>query len=253
MGGGNASSPIASTDISDLRMSFSDLKIAVSPEQTSRTKTNPNLLSQAISGDSGKTGWYGGAGLGLNSTQFVFPSPDNIGNSFNESLDTRGGIGFNGFGGYKFSNFRAEGELLYTSNSIFQRKVSGLERQSNTSISQTDPRSGNINNFSVMVNGYYDIETGSQLKPFVGVGMGFSSASVTVRGNNGIQDLEETASASGFAYQFKVGTAYAISDNTDLYLQYRYLKGPSTLREGSASGEVDYNNSSFEFGTRLGF
>jgi opacity protein-like surface antigen len=228
--------PIASTDISDLRMSFSDPTIAVLQEKTSSTNTNPNLLSQAISNDSDKTGWYGGVGLGLNFNRFVIPLPDNdlYIRSANNSIDTRSGMGVNGFAGYKFSNFRAEGELLYTSNSIFQGKLSGTNRTDGSNYQQVDPQTGNISNFSVMLNGYYDIVTGSQFKPFVGVGIGFSSASVTqtalVSPNffsvPTSQLIERTASASatGFAYQFKVGTAYAISDSTDLYLQYRYLK-----------------------------
>jgi opacity protein-like surface antigen len=264
MGGGNASSPIASTDISDLRMSFSDLKIAVSPEQTSPTSTSPNLLSQAISGDNGKTAWYGGVGLGLNSTRFALPiADDQYLKSANVSFDTRSGIGLNGFVGYKFSNFRAEGELLYTSNSIFQGKISGKNASGGSNYEQIEPVTGNISNFSVMLNGYYDIVTGSQFKPFVGVGIGFGSASITTTQrvspnfftvpDSQLVAQTDSGSASGLAYQFKVGTAYAISDNTDLYLQYRYLKGPSTFSDGSVSNKADFNDSSFEFGTRFGF
>jgi len=71
--------------------------------------------------------------------------------------------------------------------------------------------SGEVDVLSFLVNCYYDIETGSPVTPFIGVGIGAANVDV--------EDEDDTV----FAYQASAGIGYAISDSTTLELGYRYM------------------------------
>lgn len=116
----------------------------------------------------------------------------------------RSSIGISGAAGYQFSDFRVEGELLY-SKQDFDGAPSGL--------------SGGLSTFAIFANGYYDIPTEGGFKPYLGAGLGLSFNSLEFRAGNDSASL----SGSSLAYQLKAGVAYAVSDKFDLGLGVRLL------------------------------
>jgi len=64
-------------------------------------------------------------------------------------------------GGYQLKNYRTELELNYSSFGINKGTVN----------TQSFPLDGNVSTTSVLVNGYYDIPTGSKFRPYIGAGI----------------------------------------------------------------------------------
>ncbi len=201
-----------------------------------------------------REGWYGGFALGVSSPNLSANGQiRGINVPFQLDIDTNKQTSLNAFIGRRFSNFRLEGEILSTNNSLKNGMMTFPSAPSLTNKISV----GNVANFAVMFNGYYDFETGSAFKPFVGAGIGYSTTNLSIGSN----PFPLNSSTSGFAYQVKVGAAYSVSDRTDLYLQYRYLNAPTA---GQASGNfagnnvtadlnTNLNSSIIEFGTRLNF
>lgn len=74
-----------------------------------------------------------------------------------------------------------------------------------------------IESQSLMINGYYDIDTGSKLTPYVGAGIGYAKIKGKV--------LESSYSEDGnnFAWQVGAGVGYALNDKVSLDAGYRYV------------------------------
>ena len=71
---------------------------------------------------------------------------------------------------------------------------------------------------SVMLNGYYDIDTGTKLTPYVGGGIGYSK----VKGKMSVAGLSDSMDDNNFAWQLGAGVGYAITDNVTVDAGYRY-------------------------------
>jgi outer membrane immunogenic protein len=246
-------SSVLKLDLPLTKISFSEAKVILDSQQeiTASPKNNSQLISQSSNPDSNSQpkNLYFGAGAGL-----FFPSisgtvgitggtstPQSATVNFGTSSD----IGYNVFAGLKTSFGRAELEMLASKNSI--NKTTATSNGQTASISST----GDVTNFAVMLNGYYDFSTGSKFTPYVGGGIGYGSTTITA--NN------DTRSGSGLTYQLKAGAAYTISDNTDIYLQYRYLNNPNVTGSSpggngsTVTGSINSNSSSIEIGTRYAF
>jgi outer membrane immunogenic protein len=219
------------------------------PTQIQNTPTNNQTKIQNSDSSPQQKNLYFGAGAGL-----FFPSISgtvaitggtNNPQSGTVNFDTSSAIGYNVFAGLKTFFGRAELEVLGSKNSI--NKSNATSNGQTASIAST----GDITNFAVMLNGYYDISTGSKFVPYIGGGIGYGSTTVTA--NN------DTQSGSGLTYQLKAGAAYTISDNTDIYLQYRYLNNPNITGNApgangsTVTGSLNSNSSSIEVGTRYSF
>jgi opacity protein-like surface antigen len=237
-----------------LKMSFSDRKVSVSPEpRTSKPQSKKNL-SRNVQRDDRQTGWYWGTVRGANFPNMAVAMSDkplqgaispNIatqtttnwsGNNALGSLLDLGNI--NAFAGYKSSNFRLEGEVAYATNP--------MTKNANQS-DNPGPQDCNATTFAAILNGYYDIETGGQIKPFVGAGVGF--ASTNLKDGKG----KDWGSASGLLYQLKAGVAYPLSDQQNIYLQYKYVNAPATYVIDNKQTSTDFNYGSIEFGTKFNF
>jgi opacity protein-like surface antigen len=109
-------------------------------------------------------------------------------------------------------NVRAEGELLY----------SEADRK--------DVSTGKIKTFGSLVNGYYDIDTGTKFRPYVGAGVGIAQ----VKLDKGLTHGDDT----GLAYQLKTGVSYAINDRLSAQVGYRYL-GVNDVHIGQGVGRID--------------
>jgi opacity protein-like surface antigen len=245
-------------DISALKMSFSDRKVSASSDRKSSKPQPKKSVAQNVQRENRQTGWYWGTVRGANFPNMAVTSSEksssgatspNIaatdsnkttinwsGNNALGSLIDLSNI--NAFAGYKSSNFRLEGEVTYATNSMTKNA--------------SQPASGgskdcNATTFAAILNGYYDIETGSQIKPFVGAGVGFASTNLKDSQN------KDWGSASGLIYQLKAGVGYPLSDRQDIYLQYKYVNAPATYVIDGKQTSTDFNYGSIEFGTKFNF
>lgn len=127
------------------------------------------------------------------------------GTGFSKLVKT--GFDLGGQVGYRFNkNFRAELAASYLRNSL--NTFNGLLQNSS-----------HLNSGLFMANGYYDIDLGSAVVPFVGAGIGdiYQHGYVnTVIGN-------VNKSENDFAYQGIAGVAYNVSQNVSVDVDYHYV------------------------------
>ena len=198
--------------------------------------------------------WYGGFGVGITAPNLSSDGQiRGLEIPFRLDVNTNQQNSLNAFVGRRFSNFRVEAEILSTNNSLKDAMLTFASAPAlNNKIT-----SGNIANFSVLVNGYYDFDIGSGVKPFIGAGIGYSFTSSSIRSVP--FPLEGTT--SGVSFQLKAGAAYTLFDRTDVYAQYRYLNTPVStqvngdLNGSNVTGNISGNlgSSIVEVGTRFNF
>ncbi len=155
----------------------------------------------------------------------------NFTDSFHEGISSEVGIG------YDFGAIRAE--LTYAYDQAWLRSY----RDPSGSYAYTGGQQGTN---SLLVSGYWDINTKSRWTPYLGGGIGYGWQN---QGNSGDElGNRYTGYRSGaFAWQAKAGVSYSLNRSGDLYAEflYRGLGGFS-----ASDGAATYNYSSFN---RLGF
>lgn len=83
--------------------------------------------------------------------------------------------------------------------------------------------SGRNSYVSVLVNGYYDIATGSKWRPYIGAGVGYANVTVgDLKGNDGL--TIPGGSGGAFAYQGKLGLSYEVIPKGNAFLEAAYLR-----------------------------
>ena len=149
------------------------------------------------------------------------------------SFDT--GFNINGAFGYEYdSGLRVEGELAYRAND-FDEVIIGA-------FGLSAPIEGDIEVFSIMLNGFYDIPLGGSWIPYIGggIGVGFVRSDLSTFGI-------ETDPV--FAYQVGAGIGYEITPSIIVALDYRFFA--TTDPEFNTGIEAEY--SSHNVGLNLRF
>lgn len=125
------------------------------------------------------------------------------------------------------SHFRAEGQLIYSDD---KAKVGD----------------GRVKVLAGLANAYYDFDTGTKLRPFVGAGVGLGQVKLT---GGAVHDDD-----TGFAYQLQTGVAYPINDRLSAQVGYRYL-GVNDVKIGSGAQGVrgDYHDQAVTMGVTYKF
>ena len=112
--------------------------------------------------------------------------------------------------GYGWDNgFAVEGEFSYRQNGIDQERLLGM----------TIPIDGFERSYALMANGYYRVNTGTMVTPYIGAGVGGALLSIdadSVGGNFSDTDIQ-------FAYQAMAGLSLEITPQLDAGLEYRYF------------------------------
>lgn len=72
---------------------------------------------------------------------------------------------------------------------------------------------------SVMLNAYYDIDTGTELTPYVGAGIGFAKTEGTLSALGESESIDDNS----FAWQVGAGVGYAVTENVTVDAGYRYV------------------------------
>ncbi len=138
------------------------------------------------------------------------------------------------FGGKINDNARGEIELSYRTADLDTITVNGATNNSSDV---------EIETAAVMINFYYDMNIESNLAPYITAGLGYGRQEVTFGSTSG--------SDTGFVYQVGAGANYAVSDTTNLFVDYRYF--------GSRDSEVNnvkfdgYSAHEIRVGVRFGF
>ena len=85
--------------------------------------------------------------------------------------------------------------------------------------------SNTLNSQTVLVNGFYDIDTGTKFTPFVGGGLGVAinntSGTATLLSNSATASY--STSKTSFAWALGGGVNYAIDSNWSVDASYRYI------------------------------
>ena len=106
-----------------------------------------------------------------------------------------------------------------------------------------------IENKSIMLNAYYDIDTGTKLTPYVGAGLGMSHQQYKVKAD----DIKK--SSDEFAWQLGAGVSYAATDNVSVDLGYRYVDYGSftSYSDEEESDKFSSKANEFYLGVRYAF
>ena len=76
-----------------------------------------------------------------------------------------------------------------------------------------------IESQSLMLNAYYDFDTGTKLTPYVGAGVGYSK----VKGTMTVEGVSDSIDDNNFAWQIGAGAGYAVTENVTIDAGYRYV------------------------------
>lgn len=136
--------------------------------------------------------------------------------------------------GYRFTrNIRAEFNLSYRNADIDSATFDGVG---------TVEGAGDVSALTGMVNVYYDFATGSKFRPYIGAGLGFARIELDSDANAAMVSND---SDTVFAWNLMAGIAYAVSDNAEITLGYRYLGSQDVSLDvsvpalGGATGSMD--------------
>jgi len=139
--------------------------------------------------------------------------------------------------GYRWGDFRFEGEIQYFSNGF--DLLTFLDQATGQFIfpSQRSP-GATVDGRSIMFNIYYDYPLSERWRPYLGLGAGFYRAQInglSPEGFGGFVAFGE--SPDRFAYQLRLGIAYAVDANFEILAGFRYFKGDTfeyTIRSSTS-------------------
>lgn len=186
-------------------------------------------------------GFYVGAAAGVD---FAIDAKAKTAAGQNEVKYDVGPVGLLSYG-YKFGAFRTELEGGYRTNDVRGARGAALNSPG-----------GEARTWSVMLNGIYDINTGTALTPYLGVGagVGFNHVSLTGARPAGSAVGLYNGSDTTFAYQGIAGFSYALSPNLSLTTDYRYFATTDTsFNSGGAKWHVENTNHVVMAGLRWSF
>ena len=166
---------------------------------------------------------------------------------FSSEVEFDTGIHLGAAFGYDFGEFRVEGEFGYQSHEFEEMtdfELNGIPR------SDVDA-DGDIDAFIFLINGFYDIDTGTKLTPYLGGGIGFARLEIKdlFVGGVDIRIVRGDDDDTVFAYQLAGGIAYEITEEIFADLSYRYV----ATSESDFAGLEEYNSHNLVAAIRFSF
>ena len=247
------------------------------------------LVAGFASVSEAKISQYATGKVSLNSVKSEAESKDNGSSTFtfgddsmsatrseNSSLDADDmGAALSVGYGLDFGNgFRSDVELSYNTTTKDSKNVSGNivtvaggQTMSNVEVGDV-PMELQTKSTTLMLNGYYDIKTGTEWTPYVMAGVGYAHVDNTIKDVMGTE--AEKHRADNFAYQAGVGVSYALTSNIALDAGYRYIDlgkteykettreeqdmmGTKIVENSSSSLETKNSMNQFSIGARVAF
>jgi opacity protein-like surface antigen len=192
--------------------------------------------------------WYVGAGVGAN-----WVNDESVDTAFGATVDAEFDTGWAVIGdvGYRWwdSNFRLALELGYRSNDADTIAFSGGPPVAGAS--------GELTQFSAMVNMLFDFPLGEDAVLTLGGGLGGATADYEA-GIAGVTFVADGDDGLQLAYQGIAGLAFSISDDVEIFGEYRYFANHAhdvvTFPGGlPLDDEADFDNHTATVGLRFFF
>jgi len=130
----------------------------------------------------------------------------------------------NGAAGYTFGSARFEGAISYQQNGYTNHESEW----------------GDLKILTVMANGYYELDTGSDIKPYLMAGAGIADVSTS----------DDYTSGTVFAWQVGAGIGIKATKKITCDLGYRYLAANNV---SSFEGDMDWRTHEIIAGIRYDF
>jgi opacity protein-like surface antigen len=172
---------------------------------------------------------------------------------FKDEIEFDGGYNLGAAFGYDFGMARLEVELAYREADVDSIRVDFINSKGDGDFSAT----------SLMLNGYWDLETGSPIVPYFGGGIGIAnvSANKVKFFDEGIRTRYVDDDDTVFAYQLAAGIAFALNPAMALDLGYRYFgtSDPEFDADVQLVGnnprgfETEFNSHNVNLGLRMNF
>ncbi|MBM3534579.1 MAG: porin family protein, partial [Alphaproteobacteria bacterium] len=190
----------------------------------------------------GYKGWYLGVRGGVTWLEDYSHAVAGTTNTFefDRSLNLSGNVGY-AYGG----PFRVELEIAHRSNDIDSITSGGARRSGAT---------GEMKSLAAMLNGFFDIDTGTSFTPYVGLGVGYARVSadgITATGLGATNGDDDNV----FAYQAMAGISYWFTPSVALTADYRYFatQDPSFRLSNGASVDGEYKTHNVMVGLTFRF
>ena len=132
--------------------------------------------------------------------------------------------------GYAIAGFRPEISFGYRTVSIESlkfKKIRGATADAvlkpfNDALAKEKSKiTGTVTSLDVAANVYYDIDTGTEITPYIGVGGGVSNVSFKFKETLTPREYEVEDSVMALAFQAAAGIGYAVMEDLTLALGYR--------------------------------
>lgn len=152
--------------------------------------------------------------------------------------------------------FRVEVEGAYRHNKYDTTSFVGGVTGQIALIQITGTADGTLEGWSAMVNAIKDIDTGSNITPYLGAGVGVANRHLEFNCNTPLTCSMDDKD-SGLAYQGIAGISVALSEQLQLFADYRYFATSNLDYTNVAGGNVsvtglDDRNHTVMLGLRLG-
>lgn len=176
----------------------------------------------AFAGEQGPYGpFYMGARAGVS-----FQKIDNLENALGDATVSKdnesNAVGVFGVAlGYDFQQLGApiRAEIEYSYRSDFDYDADPLFSNAAVTTSATS----NLNSHTVMLNAYYDIDTGTRFTPYVGGGLGVAINRTKATASALGQSASGSKTKTNLAWSLAAGVGYAFDANWVAELGYRYI------------------------------
>jgi hypothetical protein len=210
------------------------LQMSQAGKGTEIAQTYVPLVGEVGSASVQGTGFYLTVGAGAAWPSDIDVRTRNFDPNFNGDMEFGGGFSVDAGVGYDFGAIRTELTYGYTRASINDLEFNN----------EFFDASGIVNKNDVMASVYLDVPFGAWV-PYIGGGIGYTNLSTPGISFDG--DRIGSSNQGLFGWQAKVGVAYAINWNTDIYVEGTYSGA-----EGFSSDELRYDSYN-DFGAKLGF
>jgi len=142
------------------------------------------------------------------------------------------------FGARVAPNVRAEVELSYSNSNVDGTKLTLRTPGSFDS-------KGDLSSTSLLVNAWYDFETNSSWRPYVGGGIGYTSVDADV--DAAVAPANFSDSDGGFSYQIGFGVTFPVGQSGTIDIGYRYRETPNLkLTSGGMGGTAAFDDIDFK-------